>query len=58
MDVPFLGRIPITDKVVIASDEGTPIVAKYPDDDAAKKFTEIAEHISKHWKPTGETEAK
>ncbi len=51
MDVPFLGRVPITDKVVETGDEGTPIVIKYPDDPAAKRFMEIAEKISKYWKP-------
>lgn len=43
--VPFLGRIPLTKEVSLASDEGIPFVYKYPENVASKKIVEVAKSI-------------
>ncbi len=44
--VPFLGEIPIDPRIAASGDEGTPMVRKYPESDAAKRFFEIADKLS------------
>jgi len=43
--IPFLGRIPLDQKIAECADEGIPIVYKYPDSEAAKVFMAIADRI-------------
>ncbi|QLH74328.1 MAG: Mrp/NBP35 family ATP-binding protein [Methanomassiliicoccales archaeon] len=43
--VPFLGRVPIDQAMVISGDEGRPIVLSAPDSPGAKAFEEIAEKV-------------
>mgnify|MGYP001319116883 FL=1 len=45
--VPFLGRIPIDPTVADCSDEGQPLVYKYPDSPTAKAFAEAVRPIGK-----------
>ncbi len=54
LNVPFLGRIPITPKIVESGDEGKPFVKIAPDDPGAIALREIAENISTGWQ-TGES---
>ncbi len=49
LDVPFLGRIPITPKMVESGDNGRPLVGVNPTDPAASALTEIAKTIEKNW---------
>jgi ATP-binding protein involved in chromosome partitioning len=49
LDVPFLGRIPITPKMVEAGDTGKPLVVKDPNDPAALALMEIARAMEKNW---------
>jgi ATP-binding protein involved in chromosome partitioning len=44
-DVPFLGKIPLDQRVCDASDSGNPFIIQYPDSPAAKAFAEIVEKI-------------
>ncbi|MGH9319062.1 MAG: P-loop NTPase, partial [Vicinamibacteria bacterium] len=46
LGVPFLGGIPIDPEVVLAGDEGIPIVARNPDSPAAVAFSDIAARIA------------
>lgn len=45
--VPFLGSIPLDSKVAECSDEGIPIVYRYPENEAAKIFAAAAERIER-----------
>lgn len=45
--VPFLGSIPIDSMVAECADEGEPIVARYPDSEAARVMKEGAERIER-----------
>lgn len=49
MNVPFLGAIPMTLKMVGAGDTGRPIVESVPDDPAAKALGGIADRIVQEW---------
>ena len=49
MEVPFLGRIPITPAMVLAGDSGNPLVTDLPDDPASLMFTEIAVNLERGW---------
>jgi ATP-binding protein involved in chromosome partitioning len=49
LDVPFLGRIPITPAMVSAGDSGKPLVADLPDDPASLALTEIAMNLKREW---------
>lgn len=50
MEVPFLGRMPISAAMVAASDAGTPLVLETPEDPAAMTVTRIAEGLMAQWK--------
>jgi len=43
MNVPFLGRVPLDPEIVIATDDGTPFVARHPDSKAAEAFRQICD---------------
>ncbi len=45
LDVPFLGEIPIEQKVRKSADEGTPIVLDAPDSKSASAFNTIADRL-------------
>ncbi|HNU68510.1 MAG TPA: P-loop NTPase [Myxococcota bacterium] len=49
MDVPFLGAIPITTKMVGAGDSGRPLVDSEPSDPAAVALDEIASRVEQEW---------
>ncbi len=49
MDVPFLGRMPISPAMVAASDAGKPLVMEAPEDPAAITITRIAEGLMAQW---------
>jgi ATP-binding protein involved in chromosome partitioning len=44
--VPFLGSIPLDPTIRVGSDSGRPIVAAYPESEAAKRLTEIAKQVA------------
>lgn len=46
MQVPFLGTLPLDERVAEASDTGTPFVMKYPDSPAARSFMDMARQIA------------
>jgi ATP-binding protein involved in chromosome partitioning len=45
LDVPFLGQVPIEQKVRETGDDGTPIVRAYPDSLSAQSFDGIADEL-------------
>jgi ATP-binding protein involved in chromosome partitioning len=45
LDVPFLGQVPIEQKVRETGDDGTPIVRAYPDSLSAQAFDAIADEL-------------
>jgi Mrp family chromosome partitioning ATPase len=49
MEVAFLGRIPISEAMVPAGDEGRPLVASSPGDPAAEALLEIARSLASSW---------
>ena len=46
LDVPFLGEVPIEQKVRKSSDQGTPIVRSAPDSASAQAFDDIADQLT------------
>jgi ATP-binding protein involved in chromosome partitioning len=46
MGVPFLGEIPIDQRVSACGDTGDPIVHKYPDTPVAKAYLALATAVS------------
>lgn len=57
LNVPFLGRVPITPLMVDACDQGRPLVNKSPDDPAAVALKQIAQTIDLSWGIGGSIEA-
>ncbi|MCP4606317.1 MAG: P-loop NTPase [Proteobacteria bacterium] len=57
LGVPFLGRIPITPKMVDSGDAGKPLVANVPDDPAVFALKTVAETIMEHWKADPQEDA-
>jgi ATP-binding protein involved in chromosome partitioning len=51
LDVPLLARIPLVPLLRIGGDEGAPIVAAHPDDEAAVAFRELAERLDTDLRP-------
>ena len=47
LDVPFLGEVPIEEKVRKSSDRGTPLVQSAPDSASAQAFDDIADQLVK-----------
>jgi septum formation inhibitor-activating ATPase MinD len=45
LSIPFLGNIPIDQKICEASDKGTPFVVEYKDSPASKVFMEIVKKV-------------
>jgi ATP-binding protein involved in chromosome partitioning len=45
LDVPLLGQVPLVPELRAGGDEGRPIVAAHPDDEAAQAFRAIAERV-------------
>ncbi len=45
-DFPFLGEIPLSTDIRIASDEGRPIVESMPDSPSARAFLRVAENLA------------
>jgi len=50
LNIPFLGSIPIDEKISETSDKGTPFVAEHPDSPASKAFKEIVEKVEAYLK--------
>jgi len=46
LEIPFLGAIPLSTAIRVASDDGRPIVLTDPDSPAAKAFVEAAEKLA------------
>ncbi len=46
LDVPFLGEVPIEQKIRKSSDQGTPIARSAPDSASAEAFNDIAEQLT------------
>ncbi|MFN4293188.1 MAG: Mrp/NBP35 family ATP-binding protein [Thermoflexales bacterium] len=44
--VPFLGSVPLDPAIRVGGDSGRPIVAAYPESEAAKRLTEIAKQVA------------
>ena len=49
LEVPFLGRLPISAAMVAAGDSGTPLVMGAPEDPAAQAIVRIAEGFKARW---------
>jgi len=47
LNVPFLGRIPIDEKIVESGDKGIPFILEYKKSNAAQAFMEIVKNIEK-----------
>ncbi len=45
LGLPFLGRIPLDEKIVLGGDEGKPFVLAHPDSPAARAFQRIVENV-------------
>ncbi len=55
--IPFFGSVPLDSRVSECSDEGIPIVYKFPDSEPAKIFREAAERIERRvWREQGNKE--
>lgn len=50
-DLPFLGRIPMDPKIVMAGDDGTPYLSSNADSPATKAFTEVLNAIENRLPP-------
>lgn len=55
MDLPFLGKIPMDPKVVLAGDEGKPYLSSDVDSPAVKAFSEVVKAIEKRLPPVAAT---
>jgi ATP-binding protein involved in chromosome partitioning len=53
LGIPFLGSIPIDQKISQASDKGTPFIVEDPNSPASKAFMEIAEKVENYLKNRG-----
>jgi ATP-binding protein involved in chromosome partitioning len=51
LEVPLLGQVPLVEAVRVGSDEGEPIVAAHPDDEAAEVFRSIAHRVDEELAP-------
>jgi predicted Fe-Mo cluster-binding NifX family protein len=49
LDVPFLGRIPITEELVKSGDSGRPLTSNNPQDKASLALIAMAKTIEKNW---------
>ncbi len=58
MNVPFLGAIPMTMKMVGAGDTGRPLVDLAPDDPAAQALSKIADRIVQEWEKVASARAR
>ena len=47
-DVPFLGKVPASEKVSTTLDDGEPFVIRYPDSDEAKVIMHVADAVINH----------
>ncbi len=45
LDVPLIGQVPLVEELRAGSDDGRPIVAAHPEDEAAQVFRSIAERV-------------
>jgi len=54
LGIPFIGSIPIDQKISQASDKGIPFIVEDPDSPASKAFMEIAEKVEAYLKSLGE----
>ena len=52
-DLPFLGRVPMDPRVVIAGDTGTPYLSSEEETPATKAFTDIIEAVETRMPPPG-----
>lgn len=46
MNVPFLGAIPLDERIRVSGDEGQPVPAAHPDTDQARAFNDIARGLA------------
>jgi len=58
LDVPFLGSIPIDQKICEDSDRGTPFIFEHPDSPASKAFMEIVKKVEDFLKKKKESNEK
>lgn len=58
LDVPFLGSIPIDQKICEDSDKGTPFIIEHPDSPASKAFMEIVKKVENFLKNKEESNRK
>ncbi|MCZ7530306.1 MAG: Mrp/NBP35 family ATP-binding protein [Acidimicrobiia bacterium] len=52
LDVPLLGQVPLVPELRAGADEGRPIVAAHPEDEASIVFAEIARRVSDELRPS------
>jgi hypothetical protein len=52
-DLPFLGRVPMDPRVVVAGDTGTPYLSSDEETPATKAFAEVVEAVEKRMPATG-----
>ena len=45
LGVPYLGDVPIEPKIMQTSDEGTPIVIKYPESESTNSYIDLSNHL-------------
>jgi ATP-binding protein involved in chromosome partitioning len=48
LDVPLLGQVPLTMALREGSDQGRPVAAHEPDDEASQVFAQMAEWVIAH----------
>jgi ATP-binding protein involved in chromosome partitioning len=53
LDVPFLGKIPIDQRICEDSDKGTPFIIEHPDTPAARAFMLVVDKIEESLKQGG-----
>jgi len=53
LDIPFLGKIPIDQRICEDSDDGVPFVIKHAETPAAKAFMQIVEKVEKYLEGRG-----
>ena len=52
LGVPLLAQVPLVPELRVGGDEGSPIVAVHPDDEASQAFHALAERLDTELKPT------
>ena len=45
LGVPFMGGVPLEPQIMLTSDEGTPIVIKFPDSKSTKSYVQLSNKL-------------